>query len=274
MNTPMNLPDTLTCLVGPPRSGTTLITNTFASHSKVVGILEPYQRGRSKQYQESNLLKFLNDHQLFDFSTTPHLAVKETFSRLVNIELIFDLMSSASDLGVAAKLILILRDPFAAYLSQLDASRTLWGQRTSGEDNEHALFVWAVAQITGLELLTKHAPNYQFCVVSYEQFCAKPKSETLRLMSLISLTSEEEQFLFRPPENLIGAADPKVKEKSGRIDVTDYAGRAEQVVERHGEKKEIIFMRALQQIVQDRIGQVSDLAILQDLIKMRENRNK
>ena len=120
--------DAVIGLIGLPRSGTTLIHRAMAAHSRADGVIEPYQAGRAQGYCTTDLSRFLVDHRIAPDADRA-LIVKETTTRSANVQHLFELLASAQLLGVYVGLVLILRCPFEAYLSQIEASRRLWKEK-------------------------------------------------------------------------------------------------------------------------------------------------
>ncbi|MCW1950490.1 MAG: hypothetical protein KIH44_003885 [Octadecabacter sp.] len=222
MTQPLLLPESFTLLIGPPRSGTTLIANTFMSHSSVCGVHEPYQRGRNDAYEATDIAAFQNDHDL-DFTKTPNLAMKETTTRLQNVELSLDLAKSAQSSGIYTGLILILRCPFEAFLSQVEASRAHWGEKKLTEITEESVAQFFSRQRTTLRLICENARRFHVRILSYDSFCAAPNTETARLMALIPVAMEPHQKDLMPDETIVGVADPKFASTRGGIKKTDRA---------------------------------------------------
>lgn len=268
MNSSTELPESLICLIGPPRGGTTLIANAFASHTKVTGILEPYHRGRHENYIETDLANLLRQNEISDFVATPHIAIKETFTRMANVKLTIKLLQSAALHNVYSGLILIFRCPFTSYLSQVSASQNRWLKNKMNEDSERSLNNWAKGQRSALSLLLRHAQAQHFRFVSYEQFCAQPESELARLMALIPESLQPYQLQFRPPKGIVGSADPKTREKSGGIVQSDYTEQIDALIERYSDLPSMKFLQPLRSIILDRIGRDSDLNVLNDLARL------
>lgn len=268
MNSSAELPKSLICLIGPPRSGTTLVANSFSSHSKVTGILEPYQRGRHDNDIETDFIKLLSKNEISNFVTTPHIAVKETTTRIANVELMVKLLQSAAQHQIYSGLVLIFRCPFASYLSQVSASKNRWAEKNMTEETEQSIITWARSQRNALRAVAHHARSQHFRLLSYENFCAQPSSELARLMALIPENLQIHQLQFRPPKDMVGTADPKTREKSGGIQQTDYAEKIEDLLERYSHLQCMNFLRPYRDIVLDRIGKDSDLKVLDEFTRL------
>lgn len=243
-------PRSFILLIGPPRSGTTLIANTFMSHSKVSGVMEPYQRRRKRDdIGTTDLDGFIAENRIKQLASRPHIAVKETTTRPANVEMSLELMQSAAAQGLYTGLVMILRCPFSAYLSQVEASSEMWGEKKMTETNKQTFRRWARGQKEGLKKLTDHARAQHYRIISYEAFCADPGPEMARLMALIPERLEAGQLNFTPPDSVIAGGDPKTREKSGKIELSDRADVIKTLAEMVGPCPERKFMRELRSIV-------------------------
>ncbi len=262
-------PKSLVVLIGPPRSGTTLIANTFMSHSAVSGVMEPYQRGRHEGFITTDLGRFIVESHVRTLAERPHLAVKETTTRAANIDLSLALMDSAAARIGRTGLVLILRCPFSAYLSQVEASQTLWKQKNRlPEVSEDTFRRWSRGLQTALRRIVAGIGSRPFVIVSYEAFCDRPGHQTARMMTLIDQAPEPDtQLSFRPPEALRGG-DPNTRRKSGRIDMSDRSDQIGEILRDHGGLPEMAFMRALRDIAVHRAGRALDAATLRQLSEL------
>jgi hypothetical protein len=210
--------EALHLVIGPPRSGTTLISNAIMAHSSVTGVMEPYQRGRKTGFAG------LDVEDLYPSGPPPtrNLVLKETCTRLENVTLSFAALERARARGLYTSAILILRCPFSAYLSQVEASRDRWKEKKLVEVSAQSLAQWARMIRQGLREICTALRAQHFRVVCYEDFCANPGPRLARLMALFPERIEPGQLNFAPAPGTIGQADPKVVEKAGRIELTDY----------------------------------------------------
>lgn len=246
---PPALPDSFTLLIGPPRSGTTLIANTFMSHSTVRGALEPYQRGRADGYETTEPAVFLEDLRL-DITKMPNLAIKETTTRLRNVELSLELAQNVQRSGVFTGLILILRCPFEAFLSQVEASRDHWDEKKITEISEESVATYFNRLPATLRLICENARQFHFRIVSYDSFCAAPETETARLMALIPVPMEPHQKDLMPDETIIEKADPKfASSRGGGIKKTDRAIAVDHLMETYAHLPSVKFAKALRALI-------------------------
>ncbi len=260
-------PSSLVVMIGPPRSGTTLIANTFMSHSKVAGLIEPWHRRRDEDYATTDPARLMAENGLTPSPGQPHLAIKETTTRGVNVDLSLKLLQTAADQGIYPALIVILRCPFAAFLSQVEASRQMWREQKLTEASQDTLGRWVNAQSRALKKITDHARAQHFRLISYEAFCAHPASEMARLMALIPERLEADQMQLRPPAGM-AAGDPKTRAKAGRIELTDRSPAIAELIETVGPGKPLDFCQQLRKIVLDHVCHEPDAVTLDRLSRL------
>ena len=236
-------------LIGPPRSGTTLIANAMLSHSEVTGIIEPFQTRRLQDYIKTDFATMLDDFGV-DCSGNPHLIVKETTTRQQNASLTMEMLKKARDRGLYTGLVIVLRCPFSAYLSQVEASQTLWKETKLPEVSEETFSRFAKSLRNGLLKVCLAARAQHYRMVSYEAFCKAPADELARLMALIPLRLERQaQLSFRPPQDTRPGGDPKTRTKRGRITPTPRDEEVAEVICRFAGSPEERFCQQLRGIV-------------------------
>jgi hypothetical protein len=261
------VPHSLVALLGPPRSGTTLIAHAMMAHPEATGLIEPYQVRREGGYAQTDPAALLRDFGL-DLAATPHVFVKETTTREANVTLTLELLRAARAQGIYTGLVLILRCPFSAYLSQIEASRTLWKNKLFTEVSDETFRGFAHQMRVRLALICEQARAQHFRLVSYEAFCARPETELARLMALVPLRLDARQLRFTPPEKISGGGDPKTFAKAGGIAVENREAEADAVRERFAHHPGSIFFAGLQALVRERIGQAPDGVVLDELTRL------
>lgn len=254
-------------LLGPPRSGTTLIAHAMMAHPEATGLIEPYQARREGGYAQTDPMALLRDFGL-DTTATPHVFVKETTTREANVALTLDLLRTARAQGIYTGLVLILRCPFSAYLSQIEASRTLWKSKLFTEVSEETFGIFAQHMRTRLRLICAQARAQHFRIVSYEAFCARPEVELARLMALVPLRLDARQLRFAPPGKINGGGDPKTLAKAGSITVEDREAEAEALRARFADHPGVPFFSELRRLVRERVGHAPDGDVLDELTRL------
>ena len=98
------------------------------SHSTVYGILEPFQQRRKEPYKVTDIGTFIKDYEI-NVERKPNFVIKETSTRLENVQLALLAAKNAQDQDINTGLIIVLRCPFECYLSQVEASEKLWKEK-------------------------------------------------------------------------------------------------------------------------------------------------
>lgn len=180
-------------VLGMPRSGTTLLHRILTRHSKVDGAIEPYQSRRAQSYEEVEERKFLTDLNL---RPDRHrcLVIKETSTRSANFLLSMKLLESFKKNGSYTGTILILRSPFEAFLSQVEASRTLWPDKRMTEVSPENFAHFARATIASFKEYLSSFRAHRYRVVTYKALCAEPEVEVSRLLAMMPLRFESGQL--------------------------------------------------------------------------------
>ena len=133
------------------------------------------------------------------------------------------------------------------------------------DESAKSLANWAIAQKKAIRILADHADAQHVRLISYEKFCQHPTAELARLMALIPVNLQPHQLLFRPPKDVIGVADPKTREKSGGISVSDYSGAVDDLIVRYKSIPEMSFLLEIREIFLKRIGREDDRLVVDAL---------
>ena len=159
----------------------------------VDAIVEPYQAGRFDNYETTSVSTLCEDHEI-ETSEDRHLFLKETTTRIHNPRLVTELLKNTRALGVYTGLILVMRSPYEAYLSQVEASSTKWLESLMPDVSEETFTQFARGSIGALAHIAWHARAQHHRIVSYRQFCENPANELARLMGLFPLRLETPQL--------------------------------------------------------------------------------
>lgn len=218
----MTNPYSLVVLIGLPRSGTTLVHRILDAHSQVDGIIEPYQVRRKIDYSETSVARLCRDFKIAP-SVDRALLVKETTTRDINVTLSLDLLDNARNDGIYTALIVLFRSPFEAYLSQIEASRSLWGEKKMLSINDKSFAQFARTSLRSLEHIVRRGRAQHYRLVSYRKFCTDLPCEIARLMGVFPLRFEHEQTQLQltPPKG----GDPKTYTKN----TVTYSDRSAEV---------------------------------------------
>lgn len=244
-------PYSIVALIGIPRSGTTLIHRMIAAHSQVDSLNEPYQVRRAEDYVETDVATLMKD---FDVSVSDQrsLFLKETTTRLENTEMTFDVLKRARTSEIRTGLILVLRSPFEAYLSQVEASHDMWKRSEPIKISDASFSSWARSSLASFEVIARRAGAHRCRVVSYQNFCLDPENELARLMALFPLRLEQAQLKLAVSKPQGG--DPKAYQKT-QVDASD---REAEVAQLMNDLKDSSLVRQMQKI--HRLAKTSEFA--------------
>ncbi|MEM9009990.1 MAG: sulfotransferase [Pseudomonadota bacterium] len=237
----MDDPYALIALIGLPRSGTTLTARMIAAHSKVDGIVEPYHVRRGDNYREDDVHALA---QSFDITPKPARAifVKETTTRVANVDATLDLLHKARQQGVPTGLIVLLRSPFECYLSQVEASQKMWKQKSMTSISDETFARFARASLDGMQQIARRGRGHRLRFVSYPALCADPTNELSRLMGIFPMRFEPTQIALEPTKSAGG--DPKAYAKQ-RIELSDRSADVEALLDDLSPGPDVAKMRKL-----------------------------
>lgn len=234
-----NVPYSLIALVGLPRSGTTLVHKILSNHSLVDGIIEPYQFHRHNHYSQTQLTELCNDLKI-NIDANRAILVKETTTRQVNIEHTLDLLASARSQGVYTGLIILVRSPFEAYLSQVEASSMLWKIKKVINIDNASFRQFAKVNLNAMRHIAWRGRAQHFRFVSYRQFCRNLSCETARLMGVFPLRFEPEQVSLEPSD--IQGGDHKVY-TTNQVTYSDRSDEASALLKKLKDSDQLRTMR-------------------------------
>lgn len=198
----------------------------LSDHSLVDPLMEPYQAGRMKLYRETSFQKLCSNKKI-KLEAGRFVLIKETTTRKENISLLFELLKDARGVGVYTGLIIVLRSPFEAFLSQIDASSNMWLEKLLTTASDKTFRTFAKLAIAGLAETVWHARSQHCRVVSYKQFCADPENQLATLLGLFPLRLEAEQLKLSKTSHRGG--DPKAYSGAG-IEVVDRSAEVSAVL--------------------------------------------
>ncbi len=248
--------------IGPPRSGTTLIANAMMAHSRVAGVMEPWHRRRREGFCETApdaLSPFLAEPVTNEIEC---LIVKETTTRVQNVDLALSFLRNCREAGQYSGLVVILRCPLTAYLSQVEASEKLWPEKKLNQVTPETFARFSSGVREGLLQVASAAGAQHSRVVTYESFCSDPEGELARLMALVPLPLQPaRQLSFKAASG----GDPKTREKAGAIRVGDRSAEVAALEDRFASAKPMRFMTRVRGLVLEAAGQVPDRELLDQL---------
>ena len=155
-------------ILGIPRSGTTLLTAVLSVHSDVVGVFEPWNANKNRVNVEHplDLGEFLDTFSV-EISNKSILVVKETATDYRYIMQMDHLLGSIPA-SIDRSLVIMLRNPFHVFLSEIQARREWWGAGDVQADVDN-FERWASRTISSLGRLAGLAHKYDALLVSYEK---------------------------------------------------------------------------------------------------------
>lgn len=258
------MPDAVVGLIGLPRSGTTVIHRAIAAHDKVDGVIEPYHLKRQTDYGTTDLPQFMTDHEITD-DPDRTLLVKETLTRPKNAQLMTALLASARDNNVHSGLVMILRCPFQAFLSQVEAHETLWKNARAFGRTQDSIKSFAINSSRGLRIVCQNLRMPHFRVVHYGQFCLTPTEELARIMAMVPLRFQRSQLDLRLKKGERKQGDPKTYQRGSEIAETQRSEDVKRLISEFSEADGMAFLLGFQALVDASAQGLSDRAFLDRL---------
>ena len=188
--------------------------------------MEPYQAGRLKLYKETSFKNLCRDKNI-EPQQDRFVLIKETTTRTENMSLLFRLLKNARSLGDYTGLIIVLRSPFEAFLSQVHASSTMWLDKLMTSPSDKHFETFAKLAIAGFAEIVWHARSQHCRVINYNDFCSDPENELSRLMGLFPLRLEQQQLELSKTAHRGG--DPKAY-SGASIEKTDRSAEVEELL--------------------------------------------
>jgi SAM-dependent methyltransferase len=183
----------LVALLGLARSGTTLLCSILGVHSTIEAVYEPFNANKDRELPAQICI----DRFFAEFPTPMHnkdtLLIKETATRIAFLDRTAALLRSVEP-PLQTDLILLLRNPFHAFLSNLEAQKKWWGG--PHELSAEALQGWAHHNVPALAGLLQLAREFNAIVVSYESLVADKERVVAALMHQLDLDAQQPQLKF------------------------------------------------------------------------------
>ena len=184
----------LIAIVAPPRSGSTVVTAALSVHSDVFAIYEPWN-GNKNRLNDDEKMPFddFMDHFYKPASPKSALLVKETATYINYIYRIADLLDTAPD-TVDSRLIVIVRNPFHVFLSEVQARREWWGVEDLTVDKA-TFSLWAGRMLESCRVIARIAARRDSLLLSYDAFC-REAGAVERLTRMLGIRPDEKQASF------------------------------------------------------------------------------
>lgn len=183
----------MVALLGLARSGTTLLCSMLGVHSAIEAVYEPFNASKDRELPAQ-----IGIDRFFAEFPTPMgnkniLLVKETATRIAFLDRTADLLRSVAP-PLQAHLIVLLRNPLHAFLSNLEAQKKWWGG--AHELSAEALQGWAHHNLPALARLLHLAREFNAIIVSYECLVADKERVLGVLMHQLGLGVQQPQLTF------------------------------------------------------------------------------
>ncbi|WP_404713056.1 hypothetical protein [Sphingomonas sp. MMS24-J13] len=184
----------LVAIIAPPRSGTTVVTAALSVHSDVVAVFEPWN-ANMERIDSTCGMTFDGFVETFVPAGRPGsvLVVKETATYLRYIDRIEELVDGAPP-TVTRHLVVILRNPFHAFLSEVQARREWWGAADL-EIDAQTFALWAKRMLSSCRRIADLAESQKALLLGYDAF-GRDINGMQALTRMVGLEPERAQFEF------------------------------------------------------------------------------
>ncbi|MEM6693545.1 MAG: hypothetical protein AAF626_02645 [Pseudomonadota bacterium] len=122
-----------------------------------------------------------------------------------------ELMRACRNSGIHTSVIFILRSPFEAFLSQVQASKEVWPDKRLTEVSESNFQMFARSSIASLALFVRDAGAHKLRFTSYDRLCEATDVELARVMAVFPLRMEAAQLNLATASHVGG--DPSANRK-------------------------------------------------------------
>lgn len=210
-------PEKLVGLIGLPRSGTTMLASIFSVHPEINGVYEPWNARKNYLVDNVGITNFYNVFSDDFVENKKVLFVKETSTKPIYVQRMKRLLDSANEI-CSRKVIVLLRNPFHIYLSEIEARVKWWGNPDASISVE-TFDAWALRSIRSMFRMLLLAEQYNGLLVSYEYVVNNPTECIGELMEYIELPVNQRQFNFQDFMN-VGKVrgDPKMSGSPTKVD--------------------------------------------------------
>jgi SAM-dependent methyltransferase len=220
-------PEKLVGVISLPRSGSTMLASIFSVHPKINTVYEPWNG------HEAFLMDNMCLHSFYDVLPGAYeesksvLLVKETTTKPWYIQRMKRLLDS-TDSVCSRKFIVLLRNPFHIYLSEIEARVKWWGNPEAAISTE-TFDLWAWRSIRSIFQMLELAERYNGLLVSYEYLMANPSDSIVQLMDYLEVSLDERQFNFQHHMDMSKVrGDPKMSDSSSGVDASRQVARDDQ----------------------------------------------
>lgn len=184
----------LVAIVAPPRSGTTIVTAALSVHSDILAVYEPWNdnKRRVDSADSMHFSDFVDSFVPMGKSGSV-LLVKETATHLHYVRRVAEILDTVPS-GIDRHSIVILRNPFHVFLSEVQARREWWGAEDL-EINADTFSRWAQRMLESCHVIAGLAADHDSLLLSYDAFSRDSDGVAL-LTRAIGLVPESVQGEF------------------------------------------------------------------------------
>jgi SAM-dependent methyltransferase len=187
-------------LIALPRSGTTLLSSILGVHSQIKAVYEPWNSNKDKSVPADTTISNFLDVFPTSLEGRPVLLVKETATYLEFIDGLMTLLRSA-EMPFERHLIVLLRNPFHVFTSEVEARRSWWGEGDL-QCTAEVFDRWADRSIAALGRILALAPEFNTILVSYESLVSNTQATLEAVMAALQEPMEVAQLHFESHLNL------------------------------------------------------------------------
>jgi SAM-dependent methyltransferase len=189
-------------VLGFPRSGTTMLTAVLDAHEDVVAIYEPWNAHKKAIAAGTMAITmeslFAEAESLNAAAGT--LVIKETTAEAAYSKNVSEILSQAHP-PISRYLLLLLRNPFHCFLSEIEGRQKWWGE--AGLEVNLAVFDrWAHRTLGSLLQLLGLASAHPSAFVFYETCVSRPEESFEKIMRAIGLPFVPDQLRITEKANL------------------------------------------------------------------------
>ncbi|MBR8827335.1 MAG: sulfotransferase domain-containing protein [Gomphosphaeria aponina SAG 52.96 = DSM 107014] len=224
------------CLLGLPRSGTTIATALIDAHQAVEMFYEPWNSSKNNPppiYE--NPLQFKRKMRE-KYSTKPNpeaevVGFKETSEHQASLEWSKQTLKQMEK-HCECLLLFLVRDPIHAYLSRVEGARKYWNH-PDAEATEAGYKNYTKRIIEVYKYIGEMAKNYKTIIFDYDALVESPGNVLPNIMSFMGLEFEESQLNFyeREVEKNKIMGDPEVGKNPRKVSTESMMRRKEEAEE-------------------------------------------
>jgi len=209
-------PKKICALVALPRSGTTVITSTFAVHSQVVAVFEPWNATKNSEALKPTINEMARLAHKRDLGGKI-LFIKETGTRPIFVSNLRKLVEDAPE-TVEKHVLVVLRRPVQTFLSEVARRGEWWDDKV--ELGPETLKKWVNKSRTSLRSILHFAKDFNGLIISLGAFASHPKVVLEDLSRRVGFEVEDVQLEYEKHlDRKIVRGDKNVESNPTSIDI-------------------------------------------------------